>query len=220
MVSSAGEPPSRAGPLLSTNNSHSAYDYPLAQLPDGSQPSCYAAVILSASPSKFLRLLLRAIFLAEGHKRSCITSPILQMRKSRVGKHQRVQGIGRETSLLYWAMEIFTWRQSRLTLRHLLGLTGPLCGCPAGVMDICSPGPCYFLDPKITRFGMSSCPQVPMEERISNLRKRGWERDVGVGRMGGGSPPLGPEQGQRVMTPLCQVCLWILASPYKLISRH
>ncbi|XP_025739332.1 protein CIMAP1C [Callorhinus ursinus] len=40
------------------------------------------------------------------------------------------------------------------------------------VMDICSPGPCYFLDPKITRFGMSSCPQVPMEERISNLRLR------------------------------------------------
>ncbi|XP_022435801.1 outer dense fiber protein 3-like protein 1 isoform X2 [Delphinapterus leucas] len=40
----------------------------------------------------------------------------------------------------------------------------------AGIMDICSPGPCYFLDPKITRFGMSSCPQVPMAERISNLR--------------------------------------------------
>ncbi|XP_026243635.2 protein CIMAP1C [Urocitellus parryii] len=38
------------------------------------------------------------------------------------------------------------------------------------ITDICSPGPCYFLDPKITRFGMSSCPQVPMEERISNLR--------------------------------------------------
>ncbi|XP_058396459.1 outer dense fiber protein 3-like protein 1 [Diceros bicornis minor] len=38
------------------------------------------------------------------------------------------------------------------------------------IMDICSPGPCYFLDPKITRFGMSSCPQVPMQERISNLR--------------------------------------------------
>ncbi|XP_006866527.1 PREDICTED: outer dense fiber protein 3-like protein 1 [Chrysochloris asiatica] len=35
---------------------------------------------------------------------------------------------------------------------------------------VCNPGPCYFLDPKITRFGMSSCPQVPMEERISNLR--------------------------------------------------
>ncbi|XP_046506079.1 outer dense fiber protein 3-like protein 1 [Equus quagga] len=38
------------------------------------------------------------------------------------------------------------------------------------ITDVCSPGPCYFLDPKITRFGMSSCPQVPMEERISNLR--------------------------------------------------
>ncbi|XP_036701084.1 outer dense fiber protein 3-like protein 1 [Balaenoptera musculus] len=38
------------------------------------------------------------------------------------------------------------------------------------IMDICNPGPCYFLDPKITRFGMSSCPQVPMAERISNLR--------------------------------------------------
>ncbi|KAM8907381.1 protein CIMAP1C [Lycaon pictus] len=38
------------------------------------------------------------------------------------------------------------------------------------IMDICSSGPCCFLDPKITRFGMSSCPQVPMEERISNLR--------------------------------------------------
>lgn len=52
-----------------------------------------------------------------------------------------------------------------------------------------------------------------MEERLSNLRKMGWERDVGVGRMGNGDPPLGPEQGQRVMTPFCQVCLWILASP-------
>ncbi|KAM5243520.1 protein CIMAP1C [Hipposideros larvatus] len=37
------------------------------------------------------------------------------------------------------------------------------------VMDS-NPGPCYLLDPKITRLGMSSCPQVPMEERISNLR--------------------------------------------------
>ncbi|XP_021489205.1 protein CIMAP1C [Meriones unguiculatus] len=36
--------------------------------------------------------------------------------------------------------------------------------------DVFSPGPCYFLDPKATRFGMSTCPQVPMEERISNLR--------------------------------------------------
>lgn len=42
---------------------------------------------------------------------------------------------------------------------------------PAGIVDICSPGPCYFLDPKATRFGISTCPQVPMEERISNLRK-------------------------------------------------
>ncbi|XP_062948247.1 protein CIMAP1C [Cynocephalus volans] len=38
------------------------------------------------------------------------------------------------------------------------------------ITDICSPGPSYFLDPKITRFGMSSCPQVPMGECISNLR--------------------------------------------------
>nr|XP_002753403.2 outer dense fiber protein 3-like protein 1 [Callithrix jacchus] len=38
------------------------------------------------------------------------------------------------------------------------------------IVDHSSPGPCYVLDPKITRFGMSSCPQVPMEERISNLR--------------------------------------------------
>ncbi|XP_066132829.1 protein CIMAP1C [Saccopteryx bilineata] len=37
------------------------------------------------------------------------------------------------------------------------------------ITDIRSPGPCYFLDPKITRFGMSSCPQVPMEERVANL---------------------------------------------------
>ncbi|XP_039094149.1 outer dense fiber protein 3-like protein 1 [Hyaena hyaena] len=38
------------------------------------------------------------------------------------------------------------------------------------VTDIRSPEPHYFFDPRITRFGMSSCPQVPMEERISNLR--------------------------------------------------
>ncbi|KAM9586148.1 protein CIMAP1C [Trichechus inunguis] len=38
------------------------------------------------------------------------------------------------------------------------------------IADVCSPGPCHFLDPKITRFGMSSCPQVPMGEHISNLR--------------------------------------------------
>ncbi|XP_029807826.1 outer dense fiber protein 3-like protein 1 [Suricata suricatta] len=38
------------------------------------------------------------------------------------------------------------------------------------ITDICSPGPCYFFDPKVTRFGVSRCPQVPMEERIPNLR--------------------------------------------------
>ncbi|XP_037357620.1 outer dense fiber protein 3-like protein 1 [Talpa occidentalis] len=38
------------------------------------------------------------------------------------------------------------------------------------IVDMYSPGPCYFLDPQITRFGVSSCPQVPMQERISNLR--------------------------------------------------
>ncbi|KAL2790878.1 outer dense fiber protein 3-like protein 1 [Daubentonia madagascariensis] len=38
------------------------------------------------------------------------------------------------------------------------------------ITDVCSPGPCYFLDPKITRFGMSSCPQVPNEERVANPR--------------------------------------------------
>ncbi|XP_006774645.1 PREDICTED: outer dense fiber protein 3-like protein 1 [Myotis davidii] len=37
------------------------------------------------------------------------------------------------------------------------------------IMDICNPGPCYFLNPKITRVGLSSCPQIPMAERISNL---------------------------------------------------
>lgn len=103
------------------------------------------------------------------------------MRKSRVGEHPSVQGIGREPLLLYWAKGLFTLRQSRLTLGRPLRLTGPLWGSPAGVMDICSPGPCHFLDPKITRFGMSSCPQVLMEERLSNLRKMGWERDVGLG---------------------------------------
>ncbi|XP_062060848.1 protein CIMAP1C [Lepus europaeus] len=38
------------------------------------------------------------------------------------------------------------------------------------VTDGCSPGPGYSLDPRITRFGMSSCPQVPMAGRICNLR--------------------------------------------------
>ncbi|XP_044518760.1 outer dense fiber protein 3-like protein 1 [Gracilinanus agilis] len=36
--------------------------------------------------------------------------------------------------------------------------------------DEYSPGPQYLYDSRVTRFGMSSCPQVPMEERISNLR--------------------------------------------------
>ncbi|XP_040824408.1 outer dense fiber protein 3-like protein 1 [Ochotona curzoniae] len=38
------------------------------------------------------------------------------------------------------------------------------------ISDVCSPGPGYFLDPRITRFGMSSCSQVPMEGRVCNLR--------------------------------------------------
>ncbi|EGW03775.1 outer dense fiber protein 3-like protein 1 [Cricetulus griseus] len=38
------------------------------------------------------------------------------------------------------------------------------------IIDTYSPGPCYLLDSKVTRFGMSTCPQVPMEERISNIR--------------------------------------------------
>ncbi|XP_074153017.1 protein CIMAP1C [Sminthopsis crassicaudata] len=38
------------------------------------------------------------------------------------------------------------------------------------IADTYSPGPCYYWDPRLTRFGMSSCPQVPMEERIPNLR--------------------------------------------------
>ncbi|XP_036103289.1 outer dense fiber protein 3-like protein 1 [Molossus molossus] len=37
------------------------------------------------------------------------------------------------------------------------------------ITDACNPEPCYFLNPKITRFGMSSCLQIPMKERISNL---------------------------------------------------
>ncbi|KAM5293179.1 protein CIMAP1C [Ctenodactylus gundi] len=39
------------------------------------------------------------------------------------------------------------------------------------ITDVCSPGPCYFLDPRVTRFGVSSWPQVPMEERVSSLRR-------------------------------------------------
>ncbi|XP_004712109.1 outer dense fiber protein 3-like protein 1 [Echinops telfairi] len=38
------------------------------------------------------------------------------------------------------------------------------------ITDVCSPGPCYLVDPQTTRFGKCICPQVPMEERISNLR--------------------------------------------------
>ncbi|XP_072484391.1 protein CIMAP1C isoform X2 [Notamacropus eugenii] len=38
------------------------------------------------------------------------------------------------------------------------------------ISDTCSPGPCHYYDPRVTRFGVSSCPQVPMEERIANLR--------------------------------------------------
>ncbi|XP_004628771.1 outer dense fiber protein 3-like protein 1 isoform X3 [Octodon degus] len=38
------------------------------------------------------------------------------------------------------------------------------------ITDVCSPGPCYYLNPKITRFGMSSCPQVPMDSRVTSLR--------------------------------------------------
>lgn len=89
-----------------------------------------------------------------------------------------------------------------------LGLTGPLLGCPAGIVDVCSPGPCYFLDPKVTRFGMSSCPQVPMAERISNLRKMGLGREVGIARLGDGGPRLGhTSRGRGVMTPFTKcVC--------------
>ncbi|XP_036625558.1 outer dense fiber protein 3-like protein 1 [Trichosurus vulpecula] len=38
------------------------------------------------------------------------------------------------------------------------------------ISDSCSPGPCHYYDSRLTRFGVSSCPQVPMEERIANLR--------------------------------------------------
>lgn len=101
------------------------------------------------------------------------------------------------------------------------GVTGPFLGCLAGIMDIRSPGPCYFLDPKITRFGMASCPQVPMAEHISNLRKMGWKRKVGGGRLGagrleggrleGGDPRLGHKQEQRGHDSLHQMCLQMLA---------
>uniref|UniRef100_G1TVU8 Ciliary microtubule associated protein 1C n=1 Tax=Oryctolagus cuniculus TaxID=9986 RepID=G1TVU8_RABIT len=74
------------------------------------------------------------------------------------------------------------------------------------VMDGCSPGPSYSLDPSITRFGMSSCPQVPMAGRICNLRLSPtpvpchYQRDQG--------PPLGERRapqyafGQRCPYPL------------------
>ncbi|XP_012867485.1 PREDICTED: outer dense fiber protein 3-like protein 1 [Dipodomys ordii] len=39
------------------------------------------------------------------------------------------------------------------------------------IRDVCSPGPhCYYPDPKVTRCGVCSCPQVRMEERICNPR--------------------------------------------------
>ena len=66
------------------------------------------------------------------------------------------------------------------------GVTGPFLGCLAVIVDIRSPGPRYFLDPKLTRFGMASCPQVPMAEHISNPRKTGQKREVGGGRLGVG----------------------------------
>lgn len=59
-----------------------------------------------------------------------------------------------------------------------------------------------------------------MAERISNLRKMGREREVGLGRLGDGGPCLGQEQGQRGDDSLRQVCLRILASPCNVISRH
>uniref|UniRef100_A0A4X2KUP9 Ciliary microtubule associated protein 1C n=1 Tax=Vombatus ursinus TaxID=29139 RepID=A0A4X2KUP9_VOMUR len=37
------------------------------------------------------------------------------------------------------------------------------------ITDTCSPGPCHYYDPRVTRFGVSSCSQVPMEERISRI---------------------------------------------------
>ena len=105
------------------------------------------------------------------------------------------------------------------------GVTGSFRGCLAGIMDIRSPGPCYFLDPKITRFGMASCPQVPMAEHISNLRKMGQKREVGGGRLGGGrleggGPRLGHKQEQRGHDSLRQACLQMLAPPCKVTSRH
>ncbi|XP_001509549.1 outer dense fiber protein 3-like protein 1 [Ornithorhynchus anatinus] len=36
--------------------------------------------------------------------------------------------------------------------------------------DPCSPGPCYYFNPNLTRFGMSHSPQVSIFERLPNLR--------------------------------------------------
>ncbi|XP_074092476.1 protein CIMAP1C [Macrotis lagotis] len=38
------------------------------------------------------------------------------------------------------------------------------------IPDSCSPGPCHYYDSKVTHCGVSNCSQVPMEERIANLR--------------------------------------------------
>lgn len=86
--------------------------------------------------------------------RSCTEDPILQMRKS---KYTDPPPPEESEESPWWG-----------------GSCGPSLS-PAGIIDTYSPGPCYFLDPKATRFGISTCPQVPMEERISNLRKMGWE---------------------------------------------
>lgn len=83
------------------------------------------------------------------------------------------------------------------------GLTGPL-GLPSGITDTCNPGTCYFLEPKITRSGMFSCPQVPVEKRISNLSEMGEEREVGAGSLGDGYLPLGSKQGRRAVTSLAK----------------
>ncbi|EHA97791.1 Outer dense fiber protein 3-like protein 1 [Heterocephalus glaber] len=68
----------------------------------------------------------------------------------------------RPSCMGYMAHDISLFRGPALTLheRH----------SEKRITDLCSPGPCYFLDPKITRFGMSSCPQVPMDGRVTSLR--------------------------------------------------
>ncbi|XP_004872114.1 LOW QUALITY PROTEIN: outer dense fiber protein 3-like protein 1 [Heterocephalus glaber] len=67
----------------------------------------------------------------------------------------------RPSCMGYMAHDISLFRGPALTLheRH----------SEKRITDLCSPGPCYFLDPKITRFGMSSCPQVPMDGRVTSL---------------------------------------------------